>query len=279
MLRPPFLIAGLCGSPYLLICDSARTESANSKGDMDKEDILLAIDHDRLFLLLQPIVTTLTRRTVFHEGLLRLRTETGDVLNASDFILDAERYNIVRDVDRRALQLAIVALEKHRGFDIAVNISSPTTADFSWVQSLDELTLDRRGVVRRLIVEITETAAIEDINRTISFIDSLKELGARVAIDDYGAGHTNFTNLNLFAPDIVKIDSSYVQKYREPNARKFLEGLVDLSQTLAFETVAEGVETEACAQAMSGLGVTYMQGYLFGAPALPEQTLANSKSR
>lgn len=246
---------------------------------MDKDEILLAIEHDRLFLLLQPIVTTLTRRKIFHEGLLRLRTQTGDIVAASDFIIDAERHNIVRDVDRRALQLAILALEKHRGFDIAVNISSLTTADFSWVQSLDELTLDRRGVVRRLIVEITETAAIEDMNRTLSFIDSLKDLGARVAIDDYGAGHTNFTNLNLFAPDIVKIDSSYVQRYREPNARKFLEALVDLSQTLAFETVAEGVETEACAQAMSGLGITYMQGYLFGQPALPEQSLASQNGR
>lgn len=246
---------------------------------MNKDDILLAIDHDRLFLLLQPIVTTLTRRTVFHEGLLRLRTETGDVINAADFIIDAERHNIVRDVDRRALQLAILALEKHRGFDIAVNISSLTTADFSWVQTLDELTLDRRGVVRRLIVEITETAAIDDINRTLSFIDSLRELGARIAIDDYGAGHTNFTNLNLFAPDIVKIDSSYVQKYREANARAFVEALVDLSQTLGFETVAEGVETEACAKAMSSLGVTYMQGYLFGQPALPEQSVTSQSSR
>lgn len=238
---------------------------------MNKKDVARAIDEDRLFLLLQPVVSTQTHRPVFFEALLRLRSDSGIAL-ASDFIQHAERDNFVQEIDRRALQLAIQVLERHRAFDLSINISSLTTGDFAWVQMLDELSPDRR-MAHRLIVEITETAAIADIDRTLAFVDALRDMGCRIAIDDYGAGHTNFTNLNLIAPHIVKIDQSFVARHDDPNARAFIEAVVDLGKTLHFETVAEGVETEAAALAVTALGVTYLQGYLFGAPDDPAQAL------
>lgn len=240
---------------------------------MNKQDVLAAIDQDRLYLLLQPVVSASTHLPVFYEALLRMRTGGGDVIPAVEFIERAEQQNYIHDVDRRSLELAIETLERHRGFDLAINISSLTTADFAWIRMLDDLTIDRRGLTRRLIVEVTETAAIRDINRTLAFIDALKELGCRIAIDDYGAGHTNFTNLKLFSPHIVKIDRSFVACHDEPGNRAFIEAVLDLSHSLGFETVAEGVENEDCAQALSGMGTTYMQGYYFGEPKLPQAAL------
>lgn len=242
---------------------------------MQKHDVLAAIEQDRLFLMLQPIVSTQTHRPVFYEALLRLRTGT-QIIPASDFIELAEEQNSIQAVDRRALQLALQLLERHRAFDLAMNISSLTTSDFDWVRCLDELTADRRGLASRLIVEITETAAIEDMGRTQLFIDSLKDLGCRIAIDDYGVGHTNLTTVKALAPHLVKIDRSYAGSATATKSRDFIASVMDLSQRLNFETVAEGVETEADARALTDLGVTYMQGFLFGAPAEPATVLATA---
>lgn len=241
---------------------------------MEQSDIARAIDRNQLFLALQPVVSTQSLRPVFYEALLRLRTDDGTVIPAVDFIAVAEQQNYIFDIDQHALRLAIELLERHRAFDLALNISSLTTADFTWVRMLDELTSDRRSLTNRLIVEITETAAIVDMGRTLLFVDALRDFGCRISIDDFGAGHTNFTNLNLLAPNIVKIDRSYVAKQAEPNARTFIEAIVDLGQTLKFETVAEGVETEESAVALTALGVTYLQGFLFGEPLVADAAFA-----
>lgn len=241
---------------------------------MKKHDVLAAIDENRLFLVLQPVVSTLTHRPVFYEALLRLRAGAA-VIPASDFIGPAESQNCIDAVDRRALELAIQLMERHPAFELAMNISSLTTSDFDWVRSLDGLTADRRGLASRLIVEITETAAIEDIGRTQLFIDSLKDLGCRIAIDDYGAGHTNFTTLKAFAPDIVKIDRLHAHAVKKGAASyDFVEAVIEMSRHLGFETVAEGVETESAARVLTGLGVTYLQGFLFGAPDEPGKVLS-----
>lgn len=250
-----------------------RCAPIGTKSGMNKAEVLTAIDENRMYLLLQPVVSSSSLHPVFYEALLRMKTAEGDIIPPIEFIGDAEREDYVHRVDRRTLELGIALLEKHKACDVSLNISSLTTDDHSWVRMLDELTADRRTLTNRLIVEITETAAFNDINRTIAFIDAFRELGCRMAVDDYGVGHTRFMNLNLLSPNIVKIDRSYVVGYEQPDNRKFLEGIVDLSQTLGFETVAEGVETEACAEAVIALGITYMQGFLFGEPALPEIAL------
>jgi len=241
---------------------------------MDKHDVLAAIEENRLFLALQPVVSTQTHRPVFYEALLRLRAGAA-VIPASDFIVPAERQNYIDAVDRRALELAIQLMERHSAFELAMNISGLTTSDFDWVRSLDGLTADRRGLASRLIVEITETAAIEDIGRTQLFIDSLKDLGCRIAIDDYGACHTNFTSLKALAPDIVKVDRSHAGGLQKgTSSYDFVDAVIEMSRHLGFETVAEGVESEAAARVLTDLGVTYLQGYLFGAPDEPTKVLS-----
>lgn len=247
---------------------------------MSNDDIKRALDDARLFLVLQPIVSTLTFQPMFYEALLRLRLSDGGIRPAVDFIEAVEGAGLIGAIDRRALDLVVDLLEQHPAFHVALNISSLTTSDFTWLRALDRLTSDRPGLTRRLTVEITETAAITDIDRTQAFVDALKEMGCRVAIDDYGAGHTNFTNLNLLAPDIVKIDRTYTMHAAHAgNERTFVEALIDLSRTLSFETVAEGVETDASAKALADLGVTYLQGYFFGEPGLPQDVLDVGQER
>lgn len=246
----------------------------SAQGAMDPEQIEAALSEDRLFLLLQPVVGAQSLRPAFYEALARIRDVDGSVVPASAFIERAEHAGIVERIDRRTLQMAIALLTEQKGFDLSVNISSLTTSDFAWITELQALTCDRSGLLRRLIVEITETSAFPDINRTLAFVDALKELGCRVAIDDYGAGHTNLAQLDLLAPDIVKLDRSIAQRISAgAETQAFVETMIRLSQSRRFETVAEGIEDPTSAGALSQLGVTYLQGFYFGEPGLPRAAL------
>ena len=124
------------------------------------------------------------------------------------------------------------------------------------------------GVAERLIVEITESAAIQDIDETHGFVARVKDLGCRVAIDDFGAGYTSFRNLRKLGIDIVKIDGAFVQHImHSDDDRAFVRTLIDLAKRLDLMTVAEWVQDEAAAKALQGWGCDYLQGSLVGLAA------------
>ncbi|HUS96506.1 MAG TPA: EAL domain-containing protein, partial [Hyphomicrobiaceae bacterium] len=149
----------------------------------------------------------------------------------------------------------------------SLNVSALTCADADWLQALRTLTAGDRSLTSRLMIEITETAAIEDLEQSIAFVDTLKELGCLVAIDDFGAGYTSFKNLKHLAVDIVKIDGSFVKNLAtDPGDRIFLETMVRLAENFGMKTVAEWVGCEETAGIVRDVGITYMQGYYFGQP-------------
>ena len=127
------------------------------------------------------------------------------------------------------------------------------------------------GVAERLTVEITETAAIQDIDDTRGFVARVKDLGCRIAIDDFGAGYTSFRNLRKLGVDIVKIDGAFVQNLaRSEDDRAFVHTLIDLARRLGLETVAEWVQDEEAAAMLADWGCDYLQGALVGL-ASPER--------
>ena len=116
-------------------------------------------------------------------------------------------------------------------------------------------------MAERLIVEITETAAIHDIDDTRGFVARVKDLGCRIAIDDFGAGYTSFRNLRKLGVDIVKIDGAFVQNLmRSDDDRAFVRTLIDLAERLGLETVAEWVQDEEVGRAAGRLGLRLSAG-------------------
>jgi EAL domain-containing protein (putative c-di-GMP-specific phosphodiesterase class I) len=125
------------------------------------------------------------------------------------------------------------------------------------------------GVAERMIVEITETVAIQDIDDLRGFVTRLKNFGSRIAIDDFGAGYTSFRNLRRLGVDIVKIDGAFVQNVmRSSDDRAFVQTLIDLAHRLDIRTVAEWVQDEEAATLLQGWGCDYIQGRLTGLAAL-----------
>ena len=118
-----------------------------------------------------------------------------------------------------------------------------------------------------MIVEITETAALDDIEETARFVDTLRDAGCRVALDDFGAGHTSLRHLQSLAVDTVKIDGSFIRNLADsPENRVFLRHLLGLTKGFGLSTIAECVENAADAALLRAEGIGYLQGYHIGAP-------------
>ncbi len=228
-------------------------------------EVISALNAGRVELALQPIVNARTHQPLFYEGLCRLRVEDGSPVYAGDFIETAERLGIIRLVDHRTLDLAVAALADDRDLNLSINVSSSSALDGGWFSRLAAHIRRDRSLSARLIVEITETMAIADLDRATDFVRSLRDLGCRVAIDDFGAGHTSFRNLRALGADLVKIDGSFVENVADsPDDLFFVSTLVRLAQHMGLETVAERVSSSRDFNVLRAAGVDYLQGHLFG---------------
>ncbi|MCB1510006.1 MAG: GGDEF and EAL domain-containing protein [Hyphomicrobiaceae bacterium] len=246
-------------------------ESTRRRNIAIADEVISALDDNRMRLVLQPIVDSKTGEPKFYEALMRMAQPDGSVISAGEFVHVAEQLGLSRLIDRRTLELAVALLKQDTGLKLSLNVSGLTCGDQAWLAALQHLTGRDRQITSRLIVEITETAAIHDLNQSIAFVDTLKEIGCQVAIDDFGAGYTSFKNLKHLAVDMVKIDGGFVRNLpTDPSDRVFLETMVTLANSFGMETVAEWVGCEETAKIASDVGVTYLQGFHYGRPLAVE---------
>jgi diguanylate cyclase (GGDEF)-like protein len=236
------------------------------------DEVVAALNDNRLVFAYQPIVTAHSREPAHYECLLRMLRLDGTVVAAGQFIPAAEQLGIVRLVDRHALETTVAQLYAHPHVTLAVNVSGTTASDPSWLQSFLNYVRANRQVAERIIVELTETAALHAFEDSARFISNLRELGCRVAIDDFGAGFTSFRNLQMLHVDMVKIDGSYVRGLvSSPDNQIFVRTLVELARNFNLKTVAEWVGSDEEADLLEKFGVDYFQGYHFGEPVLVPQ--------
>jgi diguanylate cyclase (GGDEF)-like protein len=233
------------------------------------DEVVSALNEGRLILAYQPIVHATTRLTVHHECLLRMMRADGTIAAAGNFIPAAEQLGLVRLVDRRALEMAVADLYANPQVSLAVNVSGTTATDPAWLRAFIDHVRANHAIAPRMIVELTETAALHDFEENAQFVSQLRELGCRVAIDDFGAGYTSFRNLQKMRVDMVKIDGSFVKDLSGSSENQiFVRTLVDLARNFDLKTVAEWVGSEEDARLLESFGVDYFQGYFFGEPAL-----------
>ncbi|MET4172833.1 diguanylate cyclase (GGDEF)-like protein [Bradyrhizobium sp. LA6.1] len=229
------------------------------------DEIVTALNERRIKLAYEPVVSAVSRDCAFHECLVRMDQGDGQVLLAPDIVPVAERLGLIRLVDHRVLELVVAELAAAPDICLSLNISPDTTMDPDWWAGIESLMLAHPGVAERLIVEITETVAIQDIDDVRGFVTRLKNFGSRIAIDDFGAGYTSFRNLRKLGVDIVKIDGAFVQNItRSADDRAFVQTLIDLARRLDIKTVAEWVQDEEAAAMLRDWGCDYIQGRLIG---------------
>jgi diguanylate cyclase (GGDEF)-like protein len=229
------------------------------------DEIVAALNERRILLAYEAVTAVANRRPAFYECLMRVRRNDGSLLGANDVVPVAEQLGLVRMLDHRVLELVIEELVAAPSLQASVNVSPGSTTDPDWWTGLGSMLRAHTGVAERLIVEITESAAIHDVDETRGFVARVKDLGCRLAIDDFGAGYTSFRNLRKLGVDIVKIDGAFVQNMlRSEDDRAFVRTLVDLGKRLKLSTVAEWVQDERAAKMLEEWGCDYLQGALVG---------------
>jgi diguanylate cyclase (GGDEF)-like protein len=229
------------------------------------DEIVTALNERRIAMAFEPVVEARSRRATFYECLVRMERDDGRILLAPDIVPVAEKLGLIRLVDHRVLELVVAELASAPTVWLSLNISPETTMDPDWWAAIESLMRANPGVAERLIVEITETVAIQDIDDVRGFVTRLKNFGSQIAIDDFGAGYTSFRNLRKLGVDIVKIDGAFVQNLaRSADDRAFVQTMVDLARRLEIKTVAEWVQDEQSASMLRDWGCDYIQGRLIG---------------
>ncbi len=248
---------------------SAQRETARLRQMNVADEVMSAWKQKRLRLAYQPIVQAASRKVSHYECLLRMVKPDGGIVTAGYFVPAAEQMGIVHLIDRFALEETLAQLKAHPGVTLAVNVSGTASGDPGWLQSFIDKVRSEKDVAGRLIVELTETAALHHFEENANFVSQLRELGVRVAIDDFGAGFTSFRNLQMLHIDTVKIDGSYVENLsRSPENQVFVRTLVGLAKNFNIKTVAEWVGSDEDAALLQSFGVDYFQGFHFGEPLL-----------
>jgi EAL domain-containing protein (putative c-di-GMP-specific phosphodiesterase class I) len=226
-----------------------------------------AIERGRFRLVFQPVVSLAHRNVHHYEALLRPLPIAGhERTSTQEFVCFAEAVGLAELLDTAVLHRAAEALRAARA-RVAVNVSGVSMQSAAFRANLLRLIAQNPEASRRLMVELTETADIDDVAGAVETVASLTEAGVPVCLDDFGAGFAAFRYLREFKVDFVKIDGSFVQQALA-GAREsgFISAMVELARCVGADTIAEMIETEAQARVMQDLGVQYGQGWLFGRP-------------
>lgn len=258
------------GSPQLApvpIGHDNQSWVARYRADMgDVARLFTLLRDDKLICAWQAIRSAANNANILYcEGLLRI---LGD--NVSDaapvrLIEAMERTGFVGFLDRHIVSHVVAELDADPSATLGVNISAQSAWLSDWWEEVIARLLVRRDIAHRLVIEITETAPLPPISQVVAFSDRMRQLGCRIAIDDFGVGHTAIRYLIALAPDIVKLDSFFLRRAEGADReRRALVHLTGLAGTIATTVIVEGVETQAQSRLAAEAGVDWQQGHLHG---------------
>lgn len=235
------------------------------------ERIRRALDEDRMVLHAQPIVSLNGCQVPWHELLLRMRDPGGELIPPATFIYIAERFDLAHRIDRWVLHEAVGLLARlQRGTPdarIGINLSATFITDPD-LPDLVSAELESAGADGRgLCLEITETAAITNIDQARVLASQLSQLGCQLALDDFGSGFSSFFYLKYLTADYLKIDGEFVHNLAEDGTNQLVvRSLVDIARGLGKHTIAEHVEDRHTCELLRTYGVDYAQGFLIAKP-------------
>jgi diguanylate cyclase (GGDEF)-like protein/PAS domain S-box-containing protein len=241
---------------------------------MDLEQALRRAIADRtLSVHYQPVVDTTSGTVVSFEALARWTHPTRGPIPPDTFIPLAEELGLIVEIGRLVLfEACHQARLWHTAFPhvrpaIAVNVSVRQLVDPTFAADVADA-LNQSGIdTTSLTIEITESVLANDSGRVIGVLNQIRETGVRIAIDDFGTGYSSFAALSELPIDILKIDKRFIDNLlRDYEGRGIVSAIMQLSQTLQLETIAEGVEQREQQQGLEELGCTRIQGYLYAQP-------------
>lgn len=232
------------------------------------QNIRAALAEERLALFYQPVYKILPDSVAMAhcEILLRIRSETGELFSPAEFIPIAEKYNIMTEIDRwvfsHVLDWVVANQHNYETPRLLINLSGLSFINEEFLDFVVEQLQSRDIDPKRLAFEITETAAVDNMEKANVFIDRIRELGCRFALDDFGSGFSTFAYLKELPIDYLKIDGSLVKELATDNIdREMVKAINKIGHTVGAQTIAEFVEDEQTLQYLREIGVDYAQGF------------------
>ncbi len=256
--------------------DRAIGYEPNSRAEGDErrawsERVREATERGLFVLVSQPIVNLKSGETTQHEVLVRMREEGGGLVQPAAFLATAERFGLIGGIDRWVTQQAVRLIAAHnkegRELTLEVNLSGKTMGDTRFPDEVRR-ELNSSGIdPASLIFEVTETAAVADIEQARLFAQSLARVGCRFALDDFGSGYASFYYLKHLPISYLKIDGEFVRELPKSQTDQLIvRALVDVCAGLDIKTVAEFVTDQRTMDMVRELGVDFAQGYHLGKP-------------
>jgi diguanylate cyclase (GGDEF)-like protein len=238
-----------------------------------------------MFLEMQPIMSlNAPHDSLNFEVLLRMREADGRVVMAGPVIGAAEKSGRAGVIDRWVLATTLQWISDHEQRlgntrFVCMNLSGASLNDERFVQDTFDILTRYAHVASRICIEITESVALHDLDNTRRFIDQVRGFGAKVALDDFGAGYTSFSYLKELPADVLKIDGNFIVNINaHPANVAIVEAIVSLAVNLGMKTIAEWAEDAATVQTLMEIGVDYVQGWAVARSQPPEAMLAADSS-
>ncbi|MGE5546200.1 MAG: EAL domain-containing protein [Solirubrobacterales bacterium] len=224
---------------------------------------------DRLVFLFQPIVNLRTGAVLKYEAFARI-THNGGFFLPHQIIPFATDVGLIGEFDlaacNKALAMMKAASEVSPLANISVNVSGHSLGNPGFYQALFKLLEANKGLLNRLVIEVTDAARIHNLNEAKRLLSRLRKLGARISLDDFGSRGSAFDLLRILPVDYAKIDAEYVLDARDPRGRSVLKAITGMCQELGITTVGECVEDAEMVRILRDVGVDYAQGHYFAKP-------------
>ena len=236
--------------------------------------INLALDNDKFILYFQKIASINNNKHEHYEILIRMIDDDGKTIPPNSFIPAAERFDIMSSIDSWVIKntLLIMQKEEYEKINFSVNLSGQSLSDLKFMKNCINQIDDSNINKNRLCFEITETAVIENLSNAIRSISTLRGLGCKIALDDFGSGLSSFAYLKNLPVDYLKIDGSLIKDLEKDNVNiTMVTSIIQIAQSMKLETIAEYVENDRILNLLRELEIDYVQGYGIAKPVPLEE--------
>lgn len=248
-------------------------------------DVARTLREGGISLAWQPVVGRNLNDVLYYEGLVRIVRKGGAIGMPSEIVPALERIGLIRQLDRHVVLATIDRLRRHPDLWLGCNISGQSALSDAWWTRIFAELAQSPAIAQRLTVEITESAAFPSLAQAQELVGRLRAFGCRIAIDDFGSDHALAGDVSALAPDIIKIDGSYVRRAGDdPDGKHYpaLVRLIELARQSAPYVVVEGVESEPTLATARTAGARWFQGFQIGGPQFTTpsgETLGGSARR
>ncbi len=259
---------------FIVADDLVQQEHSEAQKNLETlQMVKQAIDDSKIISHFQPIIDNKTQKIHKYESLVRLVNNNGEIISPFFFLDIAKKGKYYSKITAMVLEHSFNALD-YTDMDISINLSVLDIEKRSTRENIFKLLKENSSNLHRVVFELLEDENVKNFNLIKSFIHDVKLLGVKIAIDDFGAGYSNFERLLDYQPDILKIDGCLVKNIKNDKfSLNVVETIVSFAKKQQILTIAEYVENEDIFNILNDLGVDYSQGYYFGKP----KTLLNSK--